>query len=101
MRAAITKSVVDRLEAGGLVWDTRIAGFGARRQHGAAVNYVLKSKGKWHTIGSAWSPFTVEMARTEAKRLLGLIVSGEDPRLPSSESFGDTAELYLAAVSQR
>ncbi len=95
MRAAITKSLVDKIEPGSIVWDTRVSGFGARRQRGPAVNYVLKSKGKWFTIGRHGSPFTVEMARSEALRLLGLIVSGEDPRPASSENLGSVVELYL------
>ncbi len=96
MRAAITKSIVDKIEAGSIVWDTRVSGFGARRQRGPAVHYVLKAKGKWHTIGRHGSPFTVETARQEALRLLGLIVSGADPRPASSENLGGVVELYLA-----
>jgi hypothetical protein len=32
MLAKITKSVVDRLQPGSMVWDTTTVGFGARRQ---------------------------------------------------------------------
>ena len=46
MRAAITKSLVDKIEPGSIVWDTRVSGFGARRQRGPAVNYVLKAQGE-------------------------------------------------------
>jgi integrase len=95
MRAAITKSVVDKIEAGKIVWDTRVTGFGARRQL-RGVHYVLKAKGKWHSIGRHGAPFTVETARAEALRLLGLIVSGEDPRPATSENLGGAVELYLA-----
>ena len=63
------------------MWDTKVTGFGARRQREAGgVHYVLKSKDRWHTIGKHGSPFTVEMVRAEALRLLGLIVSSKDPR---------------------
>jgi integrase len=97
MRAAITKSVVDRMQAGTIVWDTRVTGFGARRQRAeGGVHYLLKAKGRWHTIGRAGSPWTAETARAEALRLLGLIVSGEDPRPEASEKLGATIELYLA-----
>jgi integrase len=97
MRAPITKSVVDKIEAGSIVWDTKVVGFGARRQREAGgVHYVLKAKNRWHTIGRHGSPFTVETARAEALRLLGLIVSGEDPRPATSEDIGSTIELYLS-----
>jgi integrase len=97
MRAAITKTVVDRIEAGTIVWDTRIPGFGARRQREAGgVHYVLKKNDRWHTIGRHGAPFTVEMARAEALRLLGLIVSGTDPRPATSEAVGGVIELYLS-----
>jgi integrase len=36
------------------------------------------------------------MARAEALRLLGLIVSGEDPRPPSSDALGEVVQLYLS-----
>ena len=75
------KTVVDKLPAGTIVWDTKVTGFGARRQREAGgVHYVLKSKDRWHTIGKHGSPFTVEVVRAEALRLLGLIVSSKDPR---------------------
>jgi integrase len=97
MKAAITKTVVDRIEAGTVVWDTRIPGFGARRQREAGgVHYVLKKNDRWHTIGRHGAPFTVEMARAEALRLLGLIVSGKDPRPATSEAVGALVELYLS-----
>jgi integrase len=97
MRAAITKTIVEKIEAGTIVWDTRVIGFGARRQREAGgVHYVLKSKNRWHTIGRHGSPFTVEMARAEALRLLGLIVSGKDPRPATSEAVGSVIELYLS-----
>src|SRR5262249_4356060 len=97
MRAAITKSVVDKIEAGKIVWDTRVTGFGARKQREeGGVHYVLKAKGRWHSIGRHGAPWTVEKAREEALRLLGLIVSGEDPRPATSENLGGAVELYLS-----
>jgi len=97
MRTTLSKTVVDRLLPGAIAWDTKVAGLGARRQRGPAVNYVLKHKGRWFTIGRHGSPFTVEAARTEALRLLGQLVVGEDPRpeAPSGGTFGETVALYL------
>jgi len=81
----------------GIIWDTRTQGFGARRQRpDGGVHYVLKKNGKWHAIGRHGSPFTVETARAEALRLLGLIVSGEDPKPVTSGKLGEAVTLYLA-----
>ena len=68
------------LGLGSIVWDSgkgAVAGFGARRQKGAAVAYVLKyrtagGKQRWHTIGKHGAPWTPDLARAEAKRLLGV-----------------------------
>jgi integrase len=71
------------LGSGETIWDSAVPSFGARRQKGAAVAYVLKfrtveGRQRWHTIGrhGTWTPDT---ARDEAKRLLGDIVKGGDP----------------------
>jgi integrase len=97
MRAPITKSVVDKIEAGRIVWDTKVTGFGARRQREAGgVHYVVKNKGRWYRIGKHGSPWTVDAAREKALELLGQIVSGKDPRPASSEDVGGVIELYLA-----
>jgi hypothetical protein len=47
---------VRALGPGEIVWDASVPGFGARRQKGAAVAYVLKyrtaeGRQRWHTIG--------------------------------------------------
>jgi integrase len=74
---------VRTLEPGRIVWDGAVAGFGARRQRDS-VAYILKyrtadGRQRWHTIGRHGAPWTPEMARIEAKRLLGEIVGGSDP----------------------
>jgi integrase len=66
------------------VWDRAVPGFGARRQSGDAVAYVLKSRTsegrqRWHTIGRHGAPWTPDMAREEARRLLGEVAKGGDP----------------------
>src|SRR5471032_1438041 len=63
------------------VWDAAVPGFGARRQSGNAVAYVLKfrtaeGRQRWHTIGRHGAPWTPETARGEAKRLLGSVADG-------------------------
>jgi len=66
------------------VWDAAVPGFGARRQNGNAVAYVLKfrtaeGRQRWHTIGRHGAPWTPDTARDEAKRLLGSVAEGADP----------------------
>jgi site-specific recombinase XerD len=60
-----------------------MAGFGVRCR-GSGKYYFLKyrlsnGRQRWATIGRHRSPWTVETARKEARRLLGQIVDGEDP----------------------
>jgi hypothetical protein len=61
-----------------------VAGFGARRQKGDAVAYVLKyrtadGRQRWHTIGRHGAPWTPDMARAAARRILGEVTMGHDP----------------------
>ncbi len=79
----ITKTVVDSLQKGDVVWDTSVVGFGARCQTTDRVTYVLKVRVKgqqrWLRIGRHGSPWTVEKARSKAKSILGAIADGKDP----------------------
>jgi integrase len=83
----ITQRDVKKLGPGALLWDAgtgSVTGFGARRQHGPAVTYLLKYRApdggqRWQTIGRDGAPWTPETARAEAKRLRGAIASGGDP----------------------
>jgi integrase len=66
------------------IWDSSVAGFGARRQRSEVVSYVLiyrthEGRQRWQTIGRHGSPWTPDTARAEAQRLLGLVVGGDDP----------------------
>jgi integrase len=75
---------VRALEPGQTVWDTAVAGFGARRQKSHGVAYVLfyrteEGRQRWYTIGRHGSPWTPETARVEAQRLLGEVKKGSDP----------------------
>lgn len=81
----ITKLDVDNLAPSSTLWDSgkgSVAGFGVRRQRAHPI-FVLKyrSRGRqrWYTIGRFGSPWTVDQARKEAKRLLGDIAAGGDP----------------------
>jgi integrase len=80
-RIRITKSVVDRLGPGDLIWDSDVRGFGVRCQR-RAKKYVLKTRvngrQRWFTIGQHGSPWTPDAARKEALSLLGDIHRGVD-----------------------
>src|SRR5215468_195925 len=100
MLAKITKSVVDRLQPGSMIWDTTLVGFGARKQL-RHVHYLLRYRINGHqkfiSIGrhGMWTPDT---ARNEAKRLLGLVAARIDPaseRARRAETFGAEVTRYL------
>jgi len=78
----ISKAAVDRLEPGDIAWDAEIRGFGVRCQRRDRV-YIVKYRAggrqRWFTIGKHGSPWTAELARREARRVLGLVAEGKDP----------------------
>lgn len=78
----ITKAAVDRLTPGDMIWDAEIRGFGVRcqrRDRVYMVKYRSLGRQRWYTIGKHGSPWTPELARREAKRILGLVAEGKDP----------------------
>ena len=92
------------------VWDNgrgAVAGFGARRQKGEAVAYVLKyrtasGRQRWHTIGRHGAPWTPDLARAEARRVLGEVTKGADPaeeklRGRKDKTVSELSDDYLAA----
>ena len=91
MRGKITKRAVDALvpRKGDevVLWDQEVRGFDIRARAGGAKTHILHYRAgtgrgaplRKLTIGKHGSPWTPDKARTEAKRLLGLIASGEDP----------------------
>jgi integrase len=97
---------VRALKVGDLVWDSSVPGFGARRQQGEAIAYVLKyrtreGRQRWYTIGRHGAPWTPEAAREEAQRLLGGVASKADPAAEkraarNAETVSDLCDLYLA-----
>ncbi len=101
MLGKITKIAVGRLPAGGLLWDQAVIGFGARRQLRDVfylLRYRLNGRQRFITIGRHGSPWTPDTARTEAKRLLGLVASRTDPaneRIRPAETFGAEIIRYL------
>jgi hypothetical protein len=82
-RQKITKRLVDGLAAGQTIWDAEITGFGVRRQRRDAsfvLKYLFRRRQRFYTIGRH-GIITVEEARTDARRLLGLAASGIDPAI--------------------
>jgi integrase len=96
----LTKSIVDRQEPGTVIWDNAVSGFGSRRQRDG-VFYILRYRfagvQRQISIGRHGSPWTVDQARREAQKILGVIVGGSDPleKQSSVEVFGTCVEQYL------
>jgi integrase len=112
MRKRIGIRDIKALKPGQVIWDTAVTGFGARRQKGTAVVYFLfyrsaQNRQRWFTLGKHGSPWMPDTARTEAKRLLGLVAAGQDPassKLAHRKALtvGELCDQYLAdAVAGR
>jgi integrase len=113
MQGKITKRAVDGLEPDGesekVLWDTEVKGFGIRARAGGSKSYILHYRAgtgraaplRKLTIGKQGSPWTPEMARAEAKRLLGEVAAGRDPARTRQQdrtalTFAELVDLYLA-----
>jgi integrase len=92
------------------IWDS-LPGFFARRQTGTTVSFgvfyrTASGRQRWHSIGR-YGPLTVEQARAEAQRLLGLVALGGDPASDKRErrqamSMRDLCDRYMEdAISGR
>ncbi len=99
----ITKTVVDRLKPGAIAWDAEVTGFGVRCQRRYKIfilKYRIFGRPRWISIGKHGAPWTVELARKEAKRLLGQVAAGVDPAEARDEAKADVTiselcDLYL------
>ncbi|UFX44146.1 site-specific integrase [Bradyrhizobium sp. 41S5] len=113
--SSITIRAVQALKSGEAIWDAdhrqAVRGFGVRRQRDQAT-YVLKyrmfGRQRFVTIGPHGAPWTPELARREAKRLLGLVADGEDPadekakaRMQAADTLRVIANQYLRNAKQR
>jgi hypothetical protein len=98
---------VRNLQPNQIVWDVAVPGFGARRQRGDAVSYVLfyrnrEGRQRWFTIGRhGGAPWTPDTAREEAKRLLGEVAHKADPAAEkrsrrNAKTVAELCDLYLA-----
>jgi integrase len=84
----LTKMVVEAEQPGPIdrfLWDTSLRGFGVKVTPKGAKVYVAQfrpkgsRKSRRYTIGRHASPWTTDMARTEASKLLARAQLGEDP----------------------
>ena len=107
----ITKTVVDSSGAEAadrFIWDSILKGFGLKISKGGRKTYVCQyrtaggrsSDTRRLTIGPHGSPWTVETARSEAKKLLGRAANGEDPAQEKQDlkkrlSVSDLCDQYL------
>jgi hypothetical protein len=106
MRARLGLREVRALMPGRTIWDATLPGFGARRQKGPGVAYVVfyrtaNGRQRWHTIGRHGAPWTPDQARDEARRVLGLVVGGADPSGEKqarrrAETVAELCDIYLA-----
>ena len=108
MKAKITKRIVDAAQPGSrdtFIWDVDVRGFGLKVTPVGSRVYVLQRRvgGRMRrfTIGRHGSPWTPDMARDEAVRLLGQIAEGKDPADARAEakrniSVSQLCDLYLA-----
>ena len=107
----ITKSVVDNAISGEtdwFLWDTELTGFGLKISKGGRKSYVCQYRtaggrsgdDRRLTIGQHGSPWTVEIARAEARKILGRAANGEDPALEKQDlkkrlSVAELCDQYL------
>jgi integrase len=107
----LTIRTVARMRPGETRWDAgkgSVTGFAARRQKGQAVAYILKyrtqdGRQRWHTIGRHGAPWTPDMARSEARRILGEVTKGHDPagdkqEARKAETVSALRDAYLEAA---
>jgi len=107
----ITVKTVAAIPQNSTVWDSgksAVSGFGARRQKGDSVAYVVKyrtadGRQRWATIGRHGAPWTPDQARAEAKRILGEVVAGGDPardrvRTREAATVAGLCDAYLEAA---
>jgi integrase len=104
----LTLKQISAIPTNSILWDDgkgSVAGFGARRQKGDGLAYVLKyrtsdGRQRWQTIGRHGAPWTPEMARAEARRILGEVAKGGDPagRKQDDRKAATVAELCDAYI---
>jgi integrase len=108
MEGKINLQAVKALGINQVQWDPTLSGFGIRRQGGTVVSYILKyvtvdGRQRLYTIGKHGKPWSPATARDEAIRLLGEIVSRQDPAADKKSrrqaaTVTELCDMYLADV---
>lgn len=100
----LTKTRVESLQRGEILWESRTRGFGVRKQASAAV-FIFKArvdgKQRFVTIGEHGNPWSVEQARNRAEILRGQIGQGHgevatQPRQRGGMTVAELAKEFLA-----
>lgn len=109
-RAKIGKTTVDALKPGAVLWDIDLRGFGVRCREGGTKTYIVQYRAgsgrgaplRKYTIGKHGSPWTPDLARKEARRVLGLVANGADPasQRASEKNAGTVAQLCDAFLTE-
>src|SRR5262249_56303494 len=77
-------TTIQALSPGSVLWDQSLPGFGVRKNSTGNPAFILKLRFKGRqtklTIGQLGRPWSIETARTEAKRLIGDAAAGIDIR---------------------
>jgi integrase len=116
--AKITVRTVEAVPPGAIVWDTVVKGFGVRRHTTEDAFYLVRYRlggkqaflriGRHGGVNRNGVSLTPDTARTEARRLLGMVADGINPsderkegreklrELGEVETFLPVAERYLA-----
>lgn len=106
----ITKTAVDRATPGAVdrfLWDDEIKGFGLKVTPSGAKSYIIQyrtggrgSPTRRYTMGrhGALTPHT---AKTEAKRLLGLVSEGKDPASDKRDARTVSVDLSFPKFAER
>jgi hypothetical protein len=110
----LTLKSIGALPLNKIAWDEgkgSVPGFGARRRTGQAIAHVFKyrtlnGRQRWHTIGRHGAPWTPDMARSEARRVLGEVTKGGDPAAQKqdgrkAETVAALCDAYLEAGGGR
>lgn len=107
-KTRIGVKAVEALAPNSAIWDATVTGFGARRQTGPAVAYVVsyrtaEGRLRMQTIGRHGAPWTPDTAREEARRILGDVARGSDPAAAKAEkrsapTVDELCDLYMAEV---
>lgn len=108
----ITKQTVDNApldDEDYFIWDTDVKGFGLKVSRGGRKSYICQYRTaggrtghtRRFTIGNHGSPWTPDLARDQARRILGDVAHGEDPAVAKQNlkrrmSVSELCDQYIA-----